>query len=228
MADLVVTCPECEKKFRPKADVAGKKIKCPYCKAPFVVPGAAKAAAPTDKKAKPGKDAKSKDGKAKPNAEAAPAKAADDLERDENPYGVKTVELVPRCPNCTEEMENEHATICLYCGYNTVTREWGKTEKTLGISFDRQLMYMLPALGSAVFVFFSILFLLYYSVIIPNWSSDPPRWMPALINGIIYYSDHESIRMWTTTIFLAIFWMAGMFCFKKFIEKPKPDAIKLD
>ena len=36
--------------------------------------------------------------------------------------------MVPRCPNCTSEM-GAHDIICLSCGYNTLTREWGKTEE---------------------------------------------------------------------------------------------------
>jgi len=34
----VVTCPACEKKFKAKADVRGKKILCPFCDQSFVVP----------------------------------------------------------------------------------------------------------------------------------------------------------------------------------------------
>ena len=109
----------------------------------------------------PAKGDKAKSDKAKPDtadqagapnkgpSEASVQSADPDLDKDENPYGVKHVELVPRCPNCTEEMVNEHATICLNCGYNTMTRQWGRTEKTLGVTFERQLTYMLPALGSA-------------------------------------------------------------------------------
>ena len=57
---VVVACPECEKKFKPKGDVQGKKIKCPFCKEPFVVPAVPQV------KAKPAKG--------KPDA-AKPAKA---------------------------------------------------------------------------------------------------------------------------------------------------------
>src|SRR5436853_626366 len=40
MADSpVITCPECRKKFKGKPGLAGKKIKCPLCAKPFVVPG---------------------------------------------------------------------------------------------------------------------------------------------------------------------------------------------
>jgi DNA-directed RNA polymerase subunit RPC12/RpoP len=213
MAGVVVTCPECAKKFRPKADVQGKKIKCPFCAHPFVVP-AAKGANP-DKKAKA---AAAKNGKAKPAA-AAKSQAEQDMD-DENvdPYGVKHVELVPRCPNCTEEMENEHATICLNCGYNTMSRQWGKTEKTIGLTFERHLTYLLPAMGSATFSVFAVIFLLYYTIVSPY----------DVEGTMMSFTNSEAIRMWTTLALLFVIWVAGMFCFKKFIKKPKPDEIKLD
>ena len=115
-AGMVVTCPKCEKKFKPKTDVSGKKIKCPFCTEPFVVPVAKEAKA---EKGKPDqiKAGKPKPGAAAPQVTAAPEAGAHDSDADDNPdpYGVKTVELVPRCPNCTQEM-GEHDTICLACG----------------------------------------------------------------------------------------------------------------
>src|SRR5262245_6902140 len=38
MASAVITCPKCVKKFKGRDDLAGKKIKCPFCAHPFVVP----------------------------------------------------------------------------------------------------------------------------------------------------------------------------------------------
>jgi len=205
----VVTCPECAKKFKPKSDVSGKKIKCPFCAEAFVVP-AAKAAKPQKPKAEPTEAAV---------PAAANAKQSNsDLERDENPYGINTVTLVPRCPNCTEEM-GEHDIICLACGYNTMTRAWGKTEKTLGITFDRHLVYLLPAIGSAVFVFCATIGLLIFDVIVPHHVQGS-AWTDWL--------DSEAVRMWITFLFLFWFYIAGLFCFKKFIDQPKPDEIQME
>ena len=217
---VVVTCPECEKKFRPKADVRGKKIKCPFCKEAFVVPA--------PKEARPDKDKSEaiKSGKPNPDgvtakADEAPAPAArahnPDFDADPDPYGVKNVELVPRCPNCTTEM-GEHDIICLACGYNTLTRQWGKTEKTLGVTSGRQFLYLLPALGSAAFVVFTVLFLVFYCTV-----------GPYILEGTMFdFLDHESMRMWTTVITLGWVFGAGAFCYKKFIEKPKPDEIQME
>jgi hypothetical protein len=214
-AGAVVTCPECEKKFKPKSDVAGKKIKCPFCTKTFVVPEAQDAKAEKPKsEAKSGKPTQEAKAAAEPAAASAPDADADD---NPDPYGVKTVEIVPRCPNCTKEM-GEHDIICLACGYNTMTREWGKTEKTLGITFERQFFYLLPAIGAASFVFFSIIFLFYFFVASPY---DVDKTM-------FEFTDSEPIRMWSALIFLSWLWGAGMFCFKKFVEKPLPDEIQME
>jgi DNA-directed RNA polymerase subunit RPC12/RpoP len=217
MAGVVVTCPECAKKFKPKADVQGKKIKCPFCAHPFVVPAAKEAKSEKDKKAKA---VPAKNGKAKPADApvAAKSQAEQDPDDDVDPYGVKHIELVPRCPNCTEEMENEHATICLHCGYNTLTRQWGKTEKTVGLTFERHLTYLLPAIGSFTFSICAIIFMLYYTIVSPY----------DVEGTMMSFTNSEAIRMWSTLAMLFVIWVAGMFCFKKFIEKPKPDEIKLD
>lgn len=220
MAGVIVTCPECKKKFKPKADVQGKKIKCFFCKAAFVVPAANGAKPDADKKAAAKSDKGKPDAKPGEGPSAPTIKSATEaeLEADLNPYDVKHVDLVPRCPNCTQEMEDENATICLYCGYNTMTREWGRTEKTLGVTFSRQFMYLLPAIGSATFAIFTIIGMVYNAVLGPY----------DVQGTMMEFTNHESMRMWSTVFWLFVVWVAGVFCFKKFIEKPKPDEIKLD
>jgi len=216
---LVVACPECEKKFKPKSDVRGKKIKCPFCTHPFVVPMGKAASA----KSEAVESAKPAAAPAPVVTEAPKPAYDDDDDGGDNPYGVKQVDLTPRCPNCTEEM-GPHDIICLSCGYNTLTREWGRTNKTVGITFGQHFMYLLPALGSASFMFFSIVFLIYYTVVSPYHFAALDNW----VGWVLRLSDHESMRMWTTVIFLLWIWMGGMFCFKKFIEKPKPDEVAIE
>ena len=140
------------------------------------------------------------------------------LEADPDPYGVKTQTLARLCPVCTKEMEDDNAIICLYCGYNTLTRQAGKVEKTIGITSQQHLIYLLPALGTAVFCCCAILFLLYFCLIYPYHVS----------NTFLEFTDHESVRLGLILSFLAIIWSGGMFCFKKFIENPKPDEVKLE
>ncbi len=216
---LIVVCTKCEKKFKPKNDVRGKKIKCPFCEHSFVVPAAKEAK--TDKDKPDG--AKTNKGKPEaPKPEAAPPPAptpeeVEDLDGSPDPYAVKNVELVPRCPNCTEEM-GSHDIICLACGYNTLTRSWGKTEKKKANTFGRQFKYLLPGLGAAAFIFFSVVGMIFNATV-----------SPFLVDGTMFwFTDSEAIRMWSTVFFL--FWVfgAGVFCFKKFIEFPQPEELEME
>lgn len=200
-AALVVACPDCEKKWKPKNDLSGKKVKCPFCQHIFVVPGL-------------------RAEKATPEAppDDVPQTKPTNPDDDADPYGVKTVELTNRCPNCTAEM-GEHDMICLSCGYNTMTRQWGSTTKTKGVTLKQQMIYLLPPIGAAAFVLCSIIGLIMLYTVVPYWVHDS-KWLWIL--------DHESIRMWGTTVFLFIAWAAGMYCVHRFIEKPAPDEVKLD
>ena len=227
---VVVTCPTCEKRFKPKGDVQGKRIKCPFCKEPIAVP-AAKAIKQTKGKPDPKKAQEDADAAAAAmlamtpeEKEAADAKAAEEAREaynaqfdDKAAYDVKTVEMVPRCPNCTEEM-GPHDIICLECGYNTLTRDWGKTKKVVALTFERHLKYLAPALGAAGFVVFSVIGLLYFCVLSP-YDTD---------KTMFEFTNSEAIRMWTAVIFLGWLFGAGTFCIKKFIEKPLPDDILVE
>src|SRR5437763_9806537 len=88
----IITCPECDKKFRTKADVRGKRIKCPFCAELFLVPSAEE---------EPNTAIQRRDG--------TPGGVGEEAEENDNPYGVTELDLAPRCPNCAEEMESAEA-----------------------------------------------------------------------------------------------------------------------
>src|SRR5437899_3079252 len=136
MADTIdIACSECKKQMKVPADLAGRTIRCKACGHAFVVKAAqtaikaGKAAAP---KGAVAKGAAPKGGK--PKAEAAKPdpkkKVYSESEADPNPYEVTELDLTPRCPYCTTELE-EGAILCLKCGYNTVTRLHATTTKTI-------------------------------------------------------------------------------------------------
>src|SRR5262245_54886849 len=118
-AAAIITCPECTKRFKGKASLAGKKIKCPFCKEAFVVPKDIASSATGVTAMAPAKE------------ERKPIRF-DDEDDNPDPYAVTALDIAPRCPNCANLMADEKAFICLYCGYNTLTRTWGKTEKVVG------------------------------------------------------------------------------------------------
>ena len=227
----VVTCPNCGELFKPKADVRGKKILCPFCDASFVVDNTAI----QDKGERHGEPATlalaaaddliplAGDSGNIPLAgdggpQVARARAEEPVEND-NPYGVTFQDSDPRCPNCTEKMVPRNAVVCLACGYNTLTREWGKTEKTIGVSFGRQFVWLLPG----IFAFAGLVLYICLQVFFAS------PW-PALVAGVnwLEWTDYEGLRMWSTTAGFFIIFVLGRQCYRRFIVKPLPDEMSLD
>jgi hypothetical protein len=88
---IKVACP-CGQKFSAKDSMAGKRVKCPKCNEPLVIPSPK----PT-----------------KPPTKSAPA-ISDLLDE----VGVRGSRTGPVCPECGEDMQ-PHAIICINCGFNT-------------------------------------------------------------------------------------------------------------
>ena len=211
----IIVCPECDKKFRSKADVRGKKIKCPFCEELFLVPLGDKAASAAIQDKSKGKAAASA-------SESAPIPLAGDSpeeEENDNPYGVTTLDLAPRCPNCANEMESADAVVCLTCGYNTLTREWGKTEKRLGVTAGRHFVYLLPGLISMMCLFGCVTRMLLRDIYLPYWVADIP---------VLNWQDHESVRMWESLFDVAAIFALGRYSYRRFIVKPLPEEIKVE
>ena len=182
MADSpIITCPECQKKFKGKGDLEGKKIKCPLCAKVFVVPGA--------KKTEAIQAASPSDGLAALAPTPPPLGFVDEEDdKDANPYGVTELDIAPRCPNCAQLMADEKAFICLFCGYNTMTREVGKTQKTISHTTGERFAHLFPGLAVALTGFAFIFAMTYFCVVLPDDVQD--SWLRIL--------DHESLRMWFT------------------------------
>lgn len=194
----VIACPSCHKKFKGKSDLSGKRIKCPFCATPFQVPNAQipVAAAHTP-----------------PPIPEARANPFDDEEDDKNPYGVSDVDIAPRCPNCAQLMESSKAFICKFCGYNTLTRELGKTVKVVSHTFGERFVYLLPAMLGFVFIVLQTVAMIFYCVIVPTWAVPDSWWA---------YADAESLRLWLVSFSLFDIWPVGIFIFKRFVLNPTP------
>jgi DNA-directed RNA polymerase subunit RPC12/RpoP len=209
----IISCPECEKKFKGRPELKGKKVRCPACGHTFVVETIATDQVAVDSGAKPAPKApaSAKAGPAPGIAPEAPIPFAADDEEDEyseaNPYGVTLPDLAPRCPNCANELESADAIVCLYCGYNTQSREIGKTEKVYQTTGGEQFMWLLPGLASVLAIVLLTAFCLFFCLELPDLVQK--NWMSFL--------DHESMRMWITMIAMAMMWPAGYFAHKRLI-----------
>jgi hypothetical protein len=205
----IITCPECKKKFKGKDDLQGKKIRCPFCKEPFVV-------ATDEEQATVPPGGGKTDGKGPPPT----ARGEDDDEFDagSNPYGITKLDLAPRCPNCANEMESEEAVVCLFCGYNTLTRTWGKTAKVVELAFRDYCKHLLPGLIALLLVFLLITGVIYYCLVLPTMK----KW--AWLDMV---TDHESTRLWIAAIALGMTWGFGYFAFNRLVLHTKPpDKVK--
>jgi len=194
---FVITCPECGKSFKGKPEFAGKRVKCPACAKPFQVPAAkTPVAVPVQTPAEE------------------PAKNRfDDEDDDPNPYGVTTLDIAPRCPNCAQLMESKEAFICKYCGYNTLTRELGKTIVTVSHSTGERIKHLLPGILAFTFIILQTMFMIYYCVVVPVIAA-PNSWLS--------YFNAESLRLWSVAFGLFNIWPIGYFVFKRFVLQPSP------
>ncbi len=200
-APAIITCPTCNKRFKGKPELGGKKIKCPLCAEPFVVPDEA-----------PGTKAKPK--AAKTSAE--PALAGVDAAKDSAAYGVGHIDLSPRCPNCAKEMLSADAVICVHCGYNTLTRVHGETKKLVAVSAGEHFMYLLPALSAAAIFIVIVITLIFYDTVLTEWlEASKASWI-----------THESLRMWATILLLALLWGIGTIAFNTLVLHPKPPDVE--
>ena len=201
-APTVITCPACKKRFKGKPELAGKKIKCPLCSEPFVVPALEEAVTAKEPTKEPAKMA---DSAATPYGQAAEA------------YGVEAVDTAARCPNCAQLMASEDAVICIFCGYNTLTREHGKTKKVVAATKMEHFLYLLPALSAAMMFGLVVLFILWFNLVVPDMvvGSSKTEWLA-----------HESIRMWSASGLMALMWGLGVYAFNTLAMKPKPPEIE--
>ncbi|MCI0737924.1 MAG: hypothetical protein L0Y72_02690 [Gemmataceae bacterium] len=187
MAAGIITCPSCSEKFKGKGQLVGKRIKCPFCTQPFVVPSAAKGVA---------------------------AGAA--MDDDPNPYGITNLDIRPRCPHCANLMADEDAFICLYCGYNTLTRELGQTKKVVALSSSERLKHLMPGLIWAGVVILILIGMMFYCLQLQYMLSE--KWAN--------FFGHESLKMWFTLIALGLTWGIGYFAVKRLILEPRPEEKK--
>jgi DNA-directed RNA polymerase subunit RPC12/RpoP len=212
MATSKIVCPQCQKTFKGKDDLEGKRIRCPGCGASFVVPTAG-----TEEDVAA---ALMMAGDAAAALQKKPPVDDDDV-ADANPYGVTTIPLGARCPNCANPMESEDAVICLYCGYNVQTRKVGQTKKVLATTGGDWAARVTPGIACVV----GILLLALNQIIWIFWLDVQARGTDSFIWNI---GTSEAWRWWMTCVILGMIWGMGQFAFKRLIVEPTPAEIELD
>jgi predicted Zn finger-like uncharacterized protein len=223
MPTATVTCPECRKTFKGKIELDGKKVRCPRCQEIFRVRlgetlkvdlggaeareaiKAAKQSQPEPQAAPPPEPAA-----AAPAPPSAPSLDDDWANEDNpNPYGVTTIDLRPRCPNCANPLESDEAVVCLHCGYNTQTRAAIRLKKTVETTTGDRLTWLMPGLLALGGMIALILLSLFYCVALPAILGDS-------------FLVHESLRMWLTLILLGAMWPLGRYAMNRLVFNPTP------
>lgn len=220
---LSVSCPECNKQIKVAAELAGKKIRCKGCSHVFPVKARASAKAASESKA----------------AGAVASTSMPGEEEDGKAYGVTLEKEGFRCPNCANEMESTEAIVCLFCGYNTVTRMTPGTRKVHRITGWEQTKWSLPG-GLCILGIFIILGLLvYYHFELPYVVFDKnPDWAAAekelgpdeasrpkvikKLDTFSAYMFHPMIEVWLLVIGLFACYSCGKFAYGRLIKEPRP------
>lgn len=211
-APIQIACPECSKKLTVTQELLGKKVRCKGCSKVFL---AAQSPAANPAKAK----------EEKKEETSSPAKAAqalaeeDDPEFGKRPYGMTDTVLIPRCPNCANELLSANDVVCVYCGYNNRTRTIGKTKKTYDVSGGDKFLWLLPGIICAIVCITVLIMNIVYLVKIDSWvekeenQPDPPWYA---------FIAHTSIKLWMVIISLGILWVLGKYAVKRLIFENKP------
>jgi DNA-directed RNA polymerase subunit RPC12/RpoP len=208
----VISCPECKKKFKGRADLQGKKIRCPACGENFIVEAVA-----VDKPSS---------GPSPPAAASAPAKKAlgkpawEEEDADANPYAVTELDIAPRCPHCANLMANEEATVCLFCGYNTQTRQMGAVKKTIQHTGGERFRWLLPGILNVVGMILFVNLALFYCLSLPDMVIGT-AWAEAVFAT-------EASRFWMVIPSLFAIWGFGYFAYKRLILEPMPPEKEKD
>jgi hypothetical protein len=195
-AAITVVCPECEGKMRAPADAEGKRVRCKACSHIFVIPTGTTTGPRTS---------------GPPSAKPKPSQTFADDEGDGKPYGVTTLDLTPRCPECAGLME-EGAVVCLECGFNTVSRVRSRTLKLHDLTDADYFLWRLPGILCCG----GIMMLICFAV-----------WWCIYINGIMKEADqewaaHNGIKLWLVISCIFGIFACGKFAFKRLILHPSP------
>jgi DNA-directed RNA polymerase subunit RPC12/RpoP len=206
---ITIACPECDKEMKVPAEVLGKKIRCKGCGATFPAKGGAgQAAKPPAKKSAP----------AKPKAAAKPAKKAADDDEDASPYGVTEEKASLRCPNCANELESEEAVVCLYCGYNIITRERSRMKKVRDITGGDVFMWLLPGIICVIVVIALLTGDILYCLLLNEETIEKEEWYGFIAS--------LGIKLWLVVMSLFIMFFCGKFAVKRLIFNNRPPEVE--
>ena len=200
---IKITCPECKKVIAVPPDLLGKKVRCKGCSKVFE----AQKPAPPKETAKPAEEDKKKQ------------QAGDDPDDDGKAYGMHDTILQARCPNCAKELSSEDAVLCIFCGYNNLTRQIAQTRKTYDITGADIFFWNLPGIIGVILCLILLTFNLVYMLKIDEWCSPEEGKTDAPWFGFL---AHGSIKLWLYIFSGFILFTVGKFSFIRLVYENRP------
>ena len=235
-ATITVICPECDKEMKAPAEAEGKKIKCKGCGKTFValvevdeideidevdeieVLDDEPKKKPAAKKPAPKKPEPKKPEPKKPE----PKKAGKADDEDANPYGMTFEDLSARCPECANLMESEDAIVCLYCGFNTQTREKPRTRKVKDVTGFDVFWWLLPGIACALAVILMITWIIIHWGPLASWMGIDPEKDESWTGLIVKLWA----KLWITIPLLYLIYHAGKFAISRLIFNNQPPEVE--
>lgn len=147
-----------------------------------------------------------------------PEKGKADINEDDeaNPYGISATYLGARCPECANAMESEDAVVCLFCGFNTRTRERSKTRKIRDVTGGDVFLWLLPGIACVLGIILIIVYNIVYWIYISDWVNKEQDWYSFL--------DSQGWKMWQLIPSLFGIYKAGRFAIVRlFIDNQPPE-----
>jgi len=201
---IKINCPECKKVIAIPPDLIGKKVRCKGCSKVFE----AQKPAPAKEPAKPAEADKKKQF------------IGDDPDDDGKAYGMHDMIIVARCPNCAKELSSEDAVLCIFCGYNNLTRQIATTRKTYDITGADVFFWNLPGIIGVIICLILLTINIVYMLKIDEWCSPEE----GQSNSAPWYGflAHGSIKLWLYIISSFILFTVGRFSFMRLVLENKP------
>lgn len=201
---IKITCPECKKVIAVPPDLLGKKVRCKGCSKVFE----AQKPAPAKETAKPAE------------VEKKNQNIGDDPDDDGKAYGMHDLILAARCPNCAKELSSEDAVLCIFCGYNNLTRQIATTRKTYDITGSDVFIWNLPGIIGVIICLILLTFNIVYMIKIDEWCSQEE----GKSNSAPWYGflAHGSIKLWLYIISSFILFRVGKFSFIRLVYENRP------
>ena len=127
--------------------------------------------------------------------------------------------LQARCPNCAKELSSEDDILCIFCGYNNLTRQIAQTRKTYDITGADIFFWNLPGIIGVILCLILLTFNIVYMLKIDEWCSPEEGKTDVPWFGFL---AHGSIKLWLYIISGFILFSIGKFSFIRLVYENRP------